>query len=104
MPRTRPPQSLADILPQVISKMQGEGRPSLETIRKEWRRLAGLKAAHHSWPKSLTRGQLLIEVENSGWMYTLNLMREKLLDGLAGSLGPHQMKELRFRIGDPKDA
>ncbi len=100
MPRTQSPFSLAQVLPGVLKKLESEKRPSLEAVQKAWRRLAGQKAARHSWPRSLVRGQLLIEVENSGWMYALNLEKERLLKGLVELLGEDRLKSLRFRIGE----
>jgi len=42
----------------------------------------------------------LVEVENSGWMYTLNLKKEKLLQGLIEAFGAGQVKGVRFRMGE----
>ena len=64
----------------------------------------GEEAARHSWPHRLMGGRLLVEVENSGWMYTLNLKKPQLLEGLMELLGAARVKGLGFRIGEKKDA
>ncbi|MBI3317655.1 MAG: DUF721 domain-containing protein [Candidatus Omnitrophica bacterium] len=95
---------LADLLPGVLQSLRPDTRPSLERIEQVWRRIAGEKAASHSWPRSLQRGRLLVEVENSGWMYTLSPRRPQLLQGLIEWLGAGRVRDLSFRIGEPTDA
>ena len=96
--------SLADVLPQVVKKLRGPTRPSKEVIEEAWKRVVGEKAARNSWPRRLTGGRLLVEVGNSGWMYTLSPLKTRILEGLIEILGAGQMKSLSFRIGEGKDA
>ena len=100
----RPIESLGNILPKVIQGMQRDPRPSLEEVQEIWERLAGREAAQHSWPRRLSGKRLTVEVENSGWMYTLNLKKPSLLQGLMEQLGENRVEELAFRIGEKKDA
>lgn len=106
MSNPRLPKPLGDLLPKVLQELRAEGRPSLEAIQESWRRLVGEEAAHHSWPRKLTRGRFLVEVDNSGWMYTLSLKKPQLLQGLIELLGARHIKDLSFRIGEKekKDA
>jgi predicted nucleic acid-binding Zn ribbon protein len=104
MAQTHSTAPLADLLSRVLRGLKDERSISREEIQKAWGRLVGRKAARHSWPRSVTRGRLLVEVENSGWMYTLNLKRSQLLEGLIELLGAGRVKDLRFRIGEAKDA
>lgn len=84
--------------------MQKDARPSLEEVQQIWEGVAGLEAAQHSWPRRLTGRRLTVEVENSGWMYTLNLKKQALLQGLVEQLGADRLEGLLFRIGEKKDA
>lgn len=84
--------------------MQGGGHPSQEEIVGLWRRLVGEEAARHSWPRRLTQQRLIVEVENSGWMYTLGSRKAQLLEGLVELLGAGRVRQLSFRIGERKDA
>lgn len=63
----------------------------------------GERAARHSWPKRLTSGRLLVEVENSGWMYTLTLRKAQLTQGLTDHFGAGLIQELTFRIGEREE-
>ncbi len=103
MARNRPVSPLGDILPKVLKDFQTDARPSLDEIQEVWKRLVGQVAAQHSWPHRLVGGRLLVEVANSGWMYTLNLKKAWILQGLVELLGAGRMKGLSFRIGEKKD-
>ncbi len=48
--------------------------------------------------------RLVVEVENSGWMYTLGMERTQLLEGLLELMGAGKVRELSFRIGERRDA
>ena len=104
MARSRKITTLAELIPKVIKELKKDPRPTREEIEEVWARVAGQKAAKHSWPTKLTRGQLLVEVENSGWMYTLSSQKIHLLQGLIELLGANRIKTLNFRIGEKKDA
>ena len=100
MARNRSVTPLSSIVPGLLEGMQTDSRPSLERMRKIWVRLVGEEAAMHSWPRQLAQGTLLVEVENSGWMYTLSLKKQMLIQGLIELLGAGRIKSLSFRIGD----
>lgn len=95
---------LGDILPQVFRSLNPAARPSQEKIRHIWECLAGVEASRYSWPRRLKERRLLVEVENSGWMYALRLKKEPLLQGFIELLGVSRVKELHFRMGERKDA
>ncbi len=104
MPKNRKTYRVRDVVADVLKKMYADAKPSYEDTRAAWRRLVGEKAALRSWPKRLIRGNLLVEVENSGWMFALNLKKEQLLEGLVELLGAHRVKGLTFRIGEAHNA
>ncbi len=92
--------SVGDVLKGLIQNLKSEGRPSWELVEETWKRLGGEKAAKASWPKRLTKGRLIVEVENSGWMYALNLKKEQILEGLIELLGMNRVRSLSFRMGE----
>jgi len=94
---------IGSILIGVVQRLQGGGHPSREEIAGHWRRLAGEEVARHSWPCRLTQRRLIVEVENSGWMYTLGSRKAQLLEGLVELLGAGRVRQLSFRIGERKD-
>lgn len=106
MSRPRAPAAapLSSVLMGVLRKMEGGGHPSLEEIGEVWKRLVGEEAARHSWPKRLVGRQLVVEAENSGWMYALGTKKAQLLEGLMELLGAGRVKGLALRIGEKRDA
>ena len=95
---------IGSILSGLLHKLQADGRPSLEEIAQTWERLAGEETAQHSWPRRLNRQQLVVEVENSGWMHALRLRKLQLREGLIELMGAGRVRELLFRIGERKNA
>ena len=103
MSRKRPVIPLSKVLHGVLENLQPDTKLGQEEIEAVWERLAGKEAAIHSWPRRLTKGKLLVEVDSSGWLYTLNLKKQFLAEGLIELLGAERLRELSFRIGE-KDA
>lgn len=95
---------IESVLAGLVEKLQGGGRPSQEEIASVWRRLVGEEAAQHSWPRRLAQQRLIVEVENSGWMYALGTKKAQLLEGLVELMGAGRVRQLSFRIGEGKDA
>ena len=98
------PAPLSFILAGVLKRMEKGGRPSLEEVDSIWEQLVGKEGARHSWPKRLVGRRLVVEVENSGWMYALGMKKAQLLEGLIELLGAGCVKVLALRIGEQKDA
>lgn len=104
MARSRSAASLGELLPKVLKDLKANPRPSWEAIQEAWARVAGKEAARHSWPRSLLKGRLMVEVDSSGWIYTLNLKRSQILQGLIERFGAGRVKGLSLRIGERMNA
>lgn len=106
MSRGRAPAAapLSSVLTGVLRKMEGGGNPSVEEMGEIWKRLVGEEGTRHSWPKRLAGRRLVVEVENSGWMYALGMKKAQLVEGLIELLGAGRVKGLVLRIGEKRDA
>ena len=102
-PRSAAAAPISTVLSGLLRKLQTDARPSLEEIAQVWKRLAGEEAAQHSWPRRLVQQRLVVEVENSGWMYALGMKKAHLLEGLVELLGTGRVRELSFRMGERRD-
>ena len=102
--RDRKPTPLGELVPNILGKLTGKHQPTAEEISAVWRRIAGRQAAQHSWPRRLVNRSLTVEVENSGWMYTLGLKKGELLQGLIEVMGGTLAKRLTLRMGERRDA
>ena len=104
MSKSRPTAPISSVLTGLLRKLQADARPSVEEIAQVWKRLVGEEAAQHSWPRRLVHRRLVVETENSGWMYTLGMKKGQLLEGLIELMGAGKVHELSFRMGERRDA
>lgn len=95
-------RSIDFVLKDVIKSLSGKGRVSEEEIGKAWEDAAGGKAARHTKPVSIRKSVLTINVDNSGWLYTLAIKKKDLLGKLEGKIRGKDLKGLKFRIGEIK--
>ena len=100
---SKAPEPLSAVLLKIMDSMQSESNLTHEQIHEVWTRIAGEEAASHSWPKQIHKQCLVVEVENSGWIYALNLKKAQLLEGLIEFLGAGTIRQLAFRIGEAKN-
>lgn len=72
-----------------------------DIIDREWRNVAGKKAVKHTRVSSLKSGRLIIEVNESGWIYQLTLKKREIIDKLKKALKGEDIDitEVQFRIG-----
>jgi predicted nucleic acid-binding Zn ribbon protein len=103
MSRRRDPARLSELLPHVLGAIQGTSRVSREEIGKFWNILVGSETARHSWPIRLAEGSLVVEVENSGWLYELHLRKVELLEGLMELIGAQRVQRLSLRLGERQE-
>jgi len=94
--------SIENIVKKVIKSLSGKGRISEEEIKKAWEDAAGEGAAAHTKPVSIRRAVLLVNVDNSSWLYELAVKKKELLKSLEGKTGGKKLKGLRLRIGEIK--
>ena len=99
------PQPIGDVLSPLMTRLAEAKRPTADEIGRLWRRLVGAQAAQRSRPTSLRRGELLVAVDTSAWLWSLSLRRPKLLAGFRAAWGPEQVTAIRLRIrtASPRD-
>ena len=87
-----------EILTPLIAQLTVAKRPTADEAAKLWRRLVGPTAAKHSQPTSLRRGELLVVVDTSAWLWNVSLQRPRLLEGLQAAWGSEAVTAIRLRI------
>ncbi len=90
-------ESLKEILPKIFKDL--EKKEVLKKIEGSWRSAVGGKASKHSKVAGFKNGALIVNVDNSMWIYELTLKKEKVLERLRGD-GLKEIKDIRFRIGE----
>lgn len=93
---------LGELVKKVIKKLGGKGHLGEEEIINAWAFVVGRKAARHTKPVSFRKSVLLINVNESSWLYELTIRKKEILKGLAARLEGKKLKDIRFRIGEVK--
>jgi predicted nucleic acid-binding Zn ribbon protein len=95
---------LNGLLKNVIKRLSGAERFGEEEMASAWEYAAGLDAARHSRPVSVKKTIVIVNVDNSGWLYELTIQKKKILERLGEKLKGKKIKEIRFRIGEIREA
>lgn len=93
---------LEGVLKDIIKAMGGKGRLSEEEVISAWKGAVGESAAKHSRPASFKKSILIVNVNESSWLYELTLKKKDILKKLEGIPKGKKIKDIRFRIGDTK--
>lgn len=79
---------------------QAAPRTGLAAVQAAWREMVGERLAAAATPVSERAGTLTIECADSVWAQELDLMQDRLLERLRGSLGERAPSALRFRVSN----
>lgn len=97
--RKSSPQPISDVLKNVVERLARTKKKDILKIYSIWPEVVNKGLSHHTRPASLRRGTLLINVDESAWLYQANLQKEKLLEGLRKKIGKDKIQKIQFRIG-----
>lgn len=94
---------LKNIIKELISEL-GKKEKEETDILKTWEKTVGKKGAEHTKPVFLKTKKLIVNVDNSSWLYTLTTEKNKLIKEFNKNLGKRdKIKQLQFRIGNIKE-
>jgi len=71
-----------------------------DAVEEAWQKAVGKRALKHTKVATLKSGRLIIEVDESGWIYQLTLKKRAILKALKKQLKNININEIQFRIGD----
>ena len=94
------PQSLADILPQVLKKQKIPFHFEDQVLRRIWTKAVGPQIAAQTAPRHIKRGGLYITVGTSVWMHQLQFMKEEIIQKFNGLSGQEPISSLHFSLGE----
>lgn len=89
----------------IVSNIDQKTILTEETMMGVWTRAAGKRAAKHSRPVQLKKSKLIVNVENSSWLYELTLNRKKIVPKLDREIArltdnKKTVKDIQLRIGE----
>ena len=97
--RTGSPQLISDILKGVVEELSQAKKKGIAKVFAVWPRVAGRELSRHTRPARLQRGTLLINVDESAWLYQANLKKDVLLKALQKKIEREKIQQIQFRIG-----
>jgi predicted nucleic acid-binding Zn ribbon protein len=92
------PRPLAESLDRVARSLGGPGAAALGAVFAKWDDIVGPVVADHSWPISLTRGVLVIGVEEPIWHTQLTFLQVDILERLSAVAGPGAVSCVDVRV------
>jgi len=97
---TKKPRDIEDILGGLLRKLEREKVKKGNAVQLAWRKAAGEDAVCHTQPVSFKKGDLMVIVENSTWLYKLTLEKIKIKKLFNEAYtGRQKLKNIRFRVG-----
>jgi predicted nucleic acid-binding Zn ribbon protein len=93
-------KSSADLMPQVLSRLNLDLRRSETEILKAWNHLVDPNITAHARPTGWRRGTLFVSVDNSVWLSEIVRYRQReILNRLQYCFGRDLITRISFRIG-----
>lgn len=97
-----PKNPLEGVLKNIILSLCGKGKFTEEDLAAAWEAVVGEKAASHSRPRGFRGSRLVINVDDSSWLYELTIQKKEILKKLSSELKSGRLKDITFRIGEVK--
>jgi predicted nucleic acid-binding Zn ribbon protein len=89
---------VADSLDRVTTALGGPASTTLTSVFDDWEAVVGAQVAGHSRPLSLTRGVLVIGVDEPGWATQLTYLESDLLVRIGTALGAGEVTRIQVRV------
>jgi len=91
---------LEGVLKNIIGRIGGKGIFTEEDMANTWEAVVGKAAARHSKVRSLKGGRLVVNIDDSSWLYELTVQKREILKKLAARIKGKKVKDITFRIGE----
>ena len=92
------PRPLAESLDRVARSLGGPSAAALGAVFSNWPDIVGPVVADHSWPVSLTRGVLVVGVEEPIWHTQLTFLQAEILERLSTVAGAGAVARVEVRV------
>jgi predicted nucleic acid-binding Zn ribbon protein len=92
------PRPLGDSLDRVARSLGGPGAAMLGAVFSRWADVVGPVVAEHSWPVSLTRGVLVVGVDEPIWHTQLTYLQADIMERVGAVAGPGAVTRVEVRV------
>ena len=97
--KKKQPESVANIVADVLAKRGLSDRVEQAGVIPEWRRLVGAPIAAVTEPRSISaNGTLFVSVTTNAWMNELSLLEPELLRSLNAKATRSPIKKIRWQL------
>ena len=93
----RPTVAIKEPIQKIMQDLAKKNKPG-SGPQLLWSRVVEKRALKHTRVVGLKKGSLIINVDNSSWLYELNTRQEKILEELK-KLSAEFIKDIKFRLG-----
>lgn len=97
--RSKAPTPISSVINDILKKMPLSKEDATLKIRGAWENSVGDKIIRHAAPISFNNKRLVVNVDNSIWLYQLGFLKEDILSKLKKSLGEDVIDDIYFKIG-----
>ncbi len=98
--RQKPAQSLADLMPKVLTHLRMDRRQGEAEIVRVWNHLIDPTLTAHAQPTGIHKGTLFVTVDHSAWLDEIvRYRRKEILTRLQHSFGRELITRISFRVG-----
>ncbi len=100
MATQRGPQSVGEILAELMARKGFARVKSADALESAWREASGELIAKYTRVGAIRRGTLDVMAANSALLQELGFQKQELLDKLRNLLPQEGIKNIRFRVGN----
>lgn len=92
-------ENISESINKVIKQISEKQKDKSTQILDKWDSFAGKLLARHSSPVDLRNKTLVVNVENSAWMYMLRLKQAQILGNINKALAGGDIQDIKLRVG-----
>jgi len=94
-------ESIKETVTLILNHLKEKSLVKEEEFFVIWNKVIDKKIKDHIKPVRLRDNTLIVNVENSNWLFELETQyKEEILDKLKKEMKKIEIKDIRFRIGD----
>jgi predicted nucleic acid-binding Zn ribbon protein len=96
------PEKAEKILERLTARMGIAARLEREKAVVVWEEAVGKNIARRAKAVSLRNDILFVHVQNSVWLQELSLLKEGIIEKINALVGKDVVRDIVFRVGDPR--
>jgi len=92
------PRPVRESLDRIAARLGAPGTDVLGAVFGQWESTVGATVAAHSRPLSLTRGTLVVTVDDPAWATQLRFLSATILERLEALVGSEIVERIEVRV------